>query len=157
MQEFTIKLNQTSKDEFCEWLNVYTKKIGGVNSPDYPYMGGAIYRIHYYEVYQVKEVKFSAQIRQPAPPDQTPPLDTISIWDVHDPEEGVTYRFWAWELDNVLNLSWYKVEGGLKVTIKHADAKWIISPVFQLLAAIKADYPSAGDSINKYIVEQADW
>lgn len=141
---------------FSIWLNDYTKKIGGVNSRDYPYNGGGIYRIHYYEVYDVNQVKFSAHIRQPALSNQQPPSSAIEVWNIHDPDEGVTYTYWGWEMKDVLRLSWLETEK-LRVTIEYEGAKWIISPVFQLLAAIKADYPSASDDINRHIVEKADW
>jgi hypothetical protein len=156
MSQLTIKLNQTNKAQFCEWLNDYTKRIGGINSPEYPYMGGGKYRIHYYDVFQVNNVSFSARVMMP-PLSDRPPLDSIQVLRVYDPEENVTYTTWIMPpLDNALSLSWLEVEGGVKVTIKHEGAKWIIPPVFVLLAAMKADYPSASDDITRYIVEQAE-
>ena len=157
MSELTIYLDKTNSAQFCVWLSSYSEKMRRANA-EYPYMGGAVYRIGYpLDVYQVRKVSFSAQIMRPADPNQQAPLDMIQAWNISDPDEGVTYSYWAWDTDDVLNLSWLEVGERLKITIKHEGVKWIIPPAFTLLWNIKADFPETGDTILSYIKEKADW
>ena len=157
MSEFTIYLDHTNKEQFCEWLNSYAKKMGMMNSPKYPYMGGASYQIGYYDVYQKSKVNFSALVKQPVIPNMQPPLDDIWVVNIYDPEENVTYSVWEWEIKDVLGLVWLEVGKRLKLIMNYDSAKWIIPPVFQFLWAIKTDYPETSEKITRYIVEKSDW
>lgn len=156
MAELTVYLNKTTRVQFCEWLTNYSEKLNSANV-EYPYHGGGVYKIDYpHIVFQVKELSFSARIKQRPLSDGEPPVG-IDQWKIIDPEVGATYIFWEWVSENIIKMSWVEVEERLRMTVAYDSSLWILPPVFQLLWSLKTDFPSTSDAILNHIKEKADW
>lgn len=139
MDELVIYLEEnTNPDDFVAWLDAYFSKR---HSEEYPYAPGVNVVMIYYAL-GAKQAKIGAT------------ADRVKLKKIDDDNEILESEN-IFQIDNAIVISWLKVGSRLKVMLKHYGARWVIPPVFNLLAEIGKDWEQSADDVWKIIQEQA--
>jgi hypothetical protein len=140
MDSVTLHLNQTSEDNFCEWLSDYGQNNHLEKKP-YPYLGGqtCYYKFLLEVAPEYRQIYIGA--------------DFSKAHVVAGLENECMIDFM--ECDHVLDVEWLKTGATLRVIIGRVPVWWTVSPIFDLLAKLGEDWPETRQSILIYIQDQA--
>jgi hypothetical protein len=138
MGEYNLYLAGTSAEQFRMWLAVYCKRKK-IQNKSYPFSEQWTYTLFY----PFDFPDFQSRVE----------INAIAVRFTYEtPDKGFSELM---ESDKALCIEWLEIGPRLKVTISNDDGRWVIPPVFELLAEISRDWEQTRGDIWKIIQEQA--